>query len=131
MANKKKNQKSQGVRGPSGPAFSQGHKPTPPKLSSNPRRAAFEARSYPVLAVVTSMPRWILIIGLGSALLLGMILSGPWAPLGALFLLFLAGFLGWLLALSWPLLTTGRALIRVIVVVALVGLAGLKLGGSF
>jgi hypothetical protein len=84
-----------------------------------------------VLARVTAAPRWLLIIGLGSSLLLGLILTDAWAWLGGIFLLFVAAFLGWLLALSWPLLSSGRRFIRILVVGALVGMSILKFGGSF
>jgi hypothetical protein len=80
---------------------------------------------------VTAAPRWLLIVGLGSALLLGLILTDAWAWLGGIFLLFVAAFLGWLLALSWPLLSSGRRFIRILVVGALVGMSILKFGGSF
>jgi hypothetical protein len=80
---------------------------------------------------VTAAPRWLLIVGLGSALLLGLILTDAWAWLGGIFLLLVAAFLGWLLALSWPLLSSGRRFIRILVVGALVGMSILKFGGSF
>jgi hypothetical protein len=130
--------KTGGVRGPSGPQFTSGSNqpaaprvPNAPKYSSSPRRAAFERKSFPVLARVTAAPRWLLVVGLGSSLLLGLVLSDSWAWLGAIFLLFVAAFLGWLLALSWPLLSSGRRFMRILVVGALVGLSILKLGGSF
>ncbi len=139
MAKDKKEPKSTGgVRGPGGPQFQPGSRqpatprvPKSPQYSSSPRRAAFERKSFPVLARVTAAPRWLLIVGLGSSLLLGLILSDSWAWLGAIFLLIVAAFLGWLLALSWPLLSSGRRFMRLLVVGALVGMSILKLGGSF
>jgi hypothetical protein len=129
---------SGGVRGPRGPQFTSGSNqpaaprvPKAPKYSSSPRRAAFERKSFPVLARVTAAPRWLLVVGLGSSLLLGLVLSDSWAWLGAIFLLIVAAFLGWLLALSWPLLSSGRRFMRILVVGALVGMSILKLGGSF
>ena len=136
--NKKKPKGNGGVRGPGGPQFRSGKNqpaaprvPSTPKYSASPRRAAFERKSFPVLARVTNAPRWLLIVGLGSSLLLGLILSDAWAWLGAVFLLIVGAFLGWLLALSWPLLSPGRRFMRVLVVGALGGLAILKVGGSF
>jgi hypothetical protein len=127
-----------GVRGPGGPQFQPGNRqpaaprvPKAPKYSSSPRRAAFERKSFPILARVTAAPRWLLVVGLGSSLLLGLVLSDSWAWLGAIFLLIVAAFLGWLLALSWPLLSSGRRFMRILVVGALVGMSILKLGGSF
>ena len=136
--NKKEPKGNGGVRGPGGPQFQSGKNqpaaprvPSSPKYSASPRRAAFERKSFPVLARVTNAPRWLLIVGLGSSLLLGLILSDAWAWLGAVFLLIVGAFLGWLLALSWPLLSPGRRFMRVLVVGALGGLAILKVGGSF
>ena len=136
--NKKESKGNGGVRGPGGPQFRSGNiqssapqVPSTPKYSASPRRAAFERKSFPVLARVTTAPRWLLIVGLGSSLLLGLILSSAWAWLGAVFLLIVGAFLGWLLALSWPLLSPGRRFMRVLVVGALGGLAILKIGGSF
>lgn len=139
MVRKKKEPKDTGgVRGPRGPQFqaASNQQPTPrvpksPKYSSSPRRAAFERKSYPILAVVTSAPRWLLVVGLGSSLLLGLVLTNDFAWVGAIFLLIVATFLGWLLGLSWPLLSSGRRFLRILVVGALVGMAILKFGGSF
>lgn len=139
MAKDKKESKGTGgVRGPGGPQFQPGSRqpaaprvPKAPKYSSSPRRAAFERKSFPILASVTAAPRWLLVVGLGSSLLLGLVLSDSWAWLGAIFLLIVAAFLGWLLALSWPLLSSGRRFMRILVVGALVGMSILKLGGSF
>lgn len=136
MAKDKKEPK--GAGGVRGPQFQSGGNqpvvppgPKAPKYSANPRRAAFERKSFPVLARVTAAPRWLLVVGLGSSLLLGLVLTDSWAVVGAIFLLIVAAFLGWLLALSWPLLSSGRRFMRILVVGALVGLAILKLGGSF
>lgn len=136
--NKKEPKGTGGVRGPRGPQFQPASNQQPaarvpkaPKYSSSPRRAAFERKSYPILAVVTSAPRWLLVVGLGSSLLLGLVLTDAFAWLGAIFLLIVATFLGWLLGLSWPLLSSGRRFLRILVVGALVGMAILKFGGSF
>ena len=136
--NQKEPKGNGGVRGPGGPQFRSGKNqpaaprvPSSPKYSASQRRAAFERTSFPVLARVTNAPRCLLIVGLGSSLLLGLILSDAWAWLGAVFLLIVGAFLGWLLALSWPLLSPGRRFMRVLVVGALGGLAILKVGGSF
>ena len=130
MAQKKKKPgKSPGVRGPQKTPARSNSRPT--NYSSNPRRAAFERASFPYMARLTAMPRWLLIVALGSSLLLGLVLSDGWGWLGALFLLLVAAFLGWLLALSWPLLSGGRKFIRLLVIAALVGLAYLKVTGQF
>jgi hypothetical protein len=82
------------------------------------------------MARITALPRWLLIMAIGSSLLLGLVLSDGFAWLGAIFLLLVAAFLGWLLALSWPLLSGGRRFIRLLVVMALIGLAYLKVTGQ-
>jgi hypothetical protein len=93
-------------------------------------RAEFERRSFPLMAGLTAMPRWLLVIAIGSFLLLGLVLSDSFVWLGAVFLLLVAAFLGWLLALSWPLLSNGRRFIRLLVVLALIGLAYYKVTGQ-
>ncbi len=139
MSSDNKKNKNPGVRGPKGPNF-QGQAPgnpppkkaTPPnRFSSNPRRAAFERKSFPLIAQMTAMPRWLLVVAIGSSLLLGLVLTGPVAWLGAFFLLLVAAFLGWLLALSWPLLSRSRQFLRLVIVLALIGLAFLKVTGQF
>ena len=77
------------------------------------------------------MPRWLLVVLIASCLLLGLALTGPLAPLGAIFLLIVATFLGWLLLLAWPVLNPGRRMIRLVVVLAVLGLAVLKALGRF
>jgi len=139
MAKDKKEPKDiGGVRGPRGPQFQPGkaqprapRAPKAPTYSASPRRATFERKSFPVLAKVTAAPRWLLVVGLGSSLLLGLVLTDAFAWLGAVFLFIVAAFLGWLLALSWPLLSSGRRFMRILVVGALIGMIILKLGGSF
>lgn len=64
-------------------------------------------------------------------LFFGLIQTGNLAWLGGIFLLIVAAFLGWLLALAWPVLGGAAKFIRVIVVAALIGLAILKFGGKF
>ncbi|MCF8531147.1 MAG: hypothetical protein K9G69_07655 [Candidatus Nanopelagicales bacterium] len=137
MAAKKNKPKKSGVRGPSMPQqrvsrpSSPAHpSPAPRDYVRSPRRAAFERWSFPYMARLTALPRWLLIIAIGSSLLLGLVLSGSFGWLGAIFLLVLAAFLGWLLALSWPLLSGGRRFMRLLVVAALIGLAYLKITGQ-
>ena len=66
------------------------------------------------------MPRWLVPILLAVFLFFGLIASGPWALLGAVFLGIDALFVAWLSALAWPVLTPGSRLARVVVVVVLV-----------
>jgi len=146
MASKNKKNKKPGTPGVTGPHGQRPHgqqphgqqprvnpaprkNPNPRQFSVNPRRAAFERHSFPYMARLTAMPRWLLVIAIGSSLLLGLVLSDSFAWLGAFFLLLVAAFLGWLLALSWPLLSGGRRFIRLLVVLALIGLAFYKVTG--
>jgi len=76
------------------------------------------------------MPRWVIPVVMGLLLATGLFLSDSWAWLGALMLLAVSAFLAWLLALSWPMLTTGGRLARALVVGAVLGLAALKALGK-
>jgi hypothetical protein len=133
MAGKKRPKKGQlppGVKGPAPqPSRSAQQRPnTPPARNS---RGNLERASIPILSRLLAMPRWLLVVLIASCLLLGLALTGPLAPLGALFLLIVATFLGWLLMLAWPVLPPGRRIIRFVVVMAIVGLAALKALGRF
>jgi hypothetical protein len=78
-----------------------------------------------------AVPRGLVVVLIASSLLLGLVLSDGLAWLGSIFLLFVALFLAWLLALSWPALTVGRRFIRLLAVVGILGIAFLKLTGRF
>lgn len=134
-SNNKKNKKPRttGVPGPNQSQSRPIRQPRKPPAARQPtagsKRAAFERRSFPYMARLTALPRWLLVVAIGSSLLLGLVLSDSFAWLGAFFLLLVAAFLGWLLALSWPLLSGGRRFIRLLVVLALIGLAFYKVTG--
>jgi hypothetical protein len=137
MAAKKRPKKGQLPPGVKGPAPQQ--PPRPPK--QEPRQSAnqppanprgnLERASVPILMRLLALPRWLIVVLMGTFLFLGLIQTGNLAWLGGIFLLIVGGFLGWLLALSWPVLTTGRRLTRVIVVAAVLGIAVLKFLGRF
>lgn len=110
-----------GVRGPGGP----------PKRPSSSGRAALERRSYPVLVSLTRVPRWLLVVLMAVCMVTGLMLSDGLAWLGALLLLVVAFFLGWLLALSWPVIGPGSRALRLLTVVALAGIAVLKATSGF
>lgn len=140
MADKKRQKKGQlppGVKGPSPqPGNQRGGNPRPTNSRpSNPSagtpRGNLERASIPILSRLLAVPRWLLVVLIASCLLLGLALTGPLAPVGALFLLIVATFLGWLLMLAWPVLPVGRRMIRLVVVFAIVGLAVLKALGRF
>ncbi|MDA9913105.1 hypothetical protein N9D66_01440 [Candidatus Nanopelagicales bacterium] len=94
-------------------------------------RRKIEIKTGPALIMMHSMPRWILPVGLALFLFLGLILGGSWAWLGAIFLGMIAVFLGWLLILSWPMLSVSSRLIRLAVVVAVAGVAIFKVFGEW
>jgi hypothetical protein len=139
---RKKGSMPDGVRGPGGPpSASSGSSgstrgPGSTRLpmgaaGASPRRQALERASYPVLARLHAMPRWIIVIAPAVLLFLGLILSGPWAWLGGIALLLVWVFVAWLTALSWPALTPGSRLFRLLVVLALAGVVVLKFMGRF
>lgn len=70
-------------------------------------RAGVERRSAALVVYLRSLPRWAPAAVVAVVFLAGLVLPGP---AGAIALLAVAGFLGWLMALSWPELpTVGRA----------------------
>lgn len=88
-------------------------------------RARFEQVSFPPLAALHRLPRWLLPVVLAALLVLGLVLPAPFAVL----LLVVAAFLGWLLALSWPLIDGRGRLLRTLAVLALVVIAVLRFAG--
>lgn len=129
-----------GVRGPGGPPASRptnakpsaGAKPSA-RSAANPqgRRGALEQISYPILLTMQRVPRWLVVILMATCLFLGLIQSGSLSWLGGILLLLVAAFLGWLVALSWPVISPGSRILRVVVVAAIVGIAILKFLGRF
>ena len=143
MARKPDRKPNSGVRGPQGPNRgtpqpsgrpasnrpSAGGPTGRPPASSG--RARFEQFSYPMIARLHALPRWLVVITPAILLFAGLILTGSWAWLGALLLFVVFLMLAWLTALSWPVLTPGSRLIRLIVVLALLGITVFKLTGRF
>lgn len=135
MAGKKRPKKGQlppGVKGPSPQAGNQrANNPRPSNPPAATPRGNLERASIPILARLLSVPRWLIVVAMGTFLFLGLIQTGGLSWLGGIFLLIVGGFLGWLLALSWPVLSPGRRLTRIIVVAAVLGIAVLKFLGRF
>ncbi|MDP2289499.1 MAG: hypothetical protein Q8M73_13165 [Actinomycetota bacterium] len=104
----------EGVRGPSGPG-----------------RHAVEKRSLPILVRLNRLPRWLVVVGLGALLFLGLIQTGDLAWLGGVLLLIVTGFLFWLLVLAWPVLPTQARIMRTVVVGGALGITILKFMGRF
>jgi len=113
-----------GVRGPRGPQRQ-------PARTSPGSRGALERISYPLLTALLRVPRWLVVVLLATAFTLGLIQTGDLAWLGGVLLGLVGLFLGWLLALAWPALTPGRRMIRLITVLAALGVAILKFQGRF
>jgi len=126
-----------GVRGPRGP-----QQPSPqgkpagkatgkPSGTPTPRSdlSGFQRASLPLLTRLSRLPKWALVVVLAVLLVLGMIQTGSLAWLGALILGLLAAFFAWLLVLSWPVIPPSGRLLRGLVVLALAGVAVLKLLG--
>lgn len=118
-----------GIRGPRGPRNAPHQRQGSPQGSSG--RSALEEWSYPVLTRLTAAPRWLLVVLLASIFVVGLIQTGSLAWIGTILLLVVAAFLGWLLALAWPVLTPGRRFFRGLTVAAIVGIAIVKLFGYF
>ena len=133
MADKKRQKKGQlppGVKGPSQQP-PQAPRPQPARPSGSHPRGNLERASIPILTKLLALPRWLIVVLMGTFLFLGLIQTGSLSWLGGIFLLIVGGFLGWLLALSWPVLTPGRRLTRIVVVAAVLGIAVLKFMGRF
>jgi hypothetical protein len=133
-----------GVRGPGGPPAQVRGVPAPgtrtPRPAAGPpaavrersaRRVRFEERSAPLLAAFARAPKWAVVVGMALLLFAGLVMPAPLGWLGAILLVIVASFLGWLLALSWPILGFAARVLRVIVVAALLGIAVLKAMGRF
>lgn len=105
-------------------------KQAPPPQGSSARRT-LERYSARPLVTLHGMPRWLVPVALAILLFVGLLLSGPWGWLGAVFLVIIGLFVTWLTALSWPVLNPSSRAIRVVVALVLFGLAVLKAMGRW
>jgi hypothetical protein len=83
-------------------------------------RLALEKASARPIAFLHQLPRWLVPIVLAAAFVAGISAAG-WA--GAVALLLVAAFIGWLASLSWPALHAPGRLLRVAIIIALIALA--------
>ena len=100
--------------------------PARPSIPATSARARFENASRPLVLRMQLLPAFLIPMLLAVLLFLGLVIQQPWA--GAL-LVVIAVFLTWLTALSWPAISTGSRLLRVVVDLAVFGLGMLKLTG--
>lgn len=129
----KKGKPTNGVRGPGGPQASRpspSSRPATSRSSSSWRRK-FEEISFPLLRTLSGLPRWLVVVLPAILLVLGLVQTGPLAWLGGVLLLIVFVLLTWLTVLSWPALTPGSRVMRLIVVLALLGITVLKFAGRF
>jgi cation transport ATPase len=89
-------------------------------------RARFERASAPLLLSMQALPTFLVPMLLAVLLFLGLVIQQPWA--GA-FLVVIAVFLSWLTAVSWPAISAGSRLMRVLVNLGVLGLGVLKILG--
>lgn len=87
---------------------------------ASPTRQGIERRSAVPLAFLYRLPRWLPPIALAALFVGGLALGGAG---GAVLLLVLAAFLGWLGYLSWPSLGTQGRLLRVAADAVLIAIA--------
>ena len=86
-------------------------------------RRTLERRSSQALVTLHQLPVWVLPIVLTALLVTGLAVPG-W--IGAVALVLVAGFLGWLAALSWPRLAPGPRLLRVAAIACVLAAAGIQ-----
>lgn len=85
--------------------------------------------SAPVLLFIHSLPRWVFPVFTALLLLGGLFVAN--GLIGGVLLLLLAVVLGWLVALSWSLLTPTARLMRVLVLCVTIGYAIGRFTGKY
>jgi hypothetical protein len=113
-----------GHRNPAGPSSSD----RPTTQPASPARRWLVRHSAGPLVLLHRLPTVIVAVGLVVLLVAGLAL--PWAWAGLL-LLVLGVFLGWLLALSWPIVNWAGRTIRALAVAALLVMGVLRMLGKF
>ena len=93
--------------------------PRPEPIATN----AFERVSLPLTRFIAALPPAVPVLVVFALVLLGSFL-GPW---GVLPLTVVVAFLLWMLALSWPRLSSSERLMRVAVILLVASLAVIKL----
>ena len=128
----KKGKPTSGVRGPGGPQAPRPSTARPASsASASPWRRRLEKASFPILRTISGLPRWLVVVIPAVLLLLGLVQTGSLAWLGGVLLTIGCLLLAWLTALSWPAISPGSRVMRVIVLLALAGITVLKFAGRF
>ncbi len=112
-----------GHRNPGGPS-----RPAAAVPPASPARRWLVRHSAGPLVVLHRLPTVLVPILMGVLLVAGLAL--PW-PAAGLLLLVVGVFLGWLLALSWPVISWPGRIIRGLAVLALFAMTVLRLTGKF
>lgn len=94
---------------------------------NQPKPSKLHVWSAPLLLKIHAMPRYVFPLFTLVLLLLGLFLAN--GVLGGIFLLLLAVALGWLIALSWQLLTPSAKLMRSILLFVVIGYAVSRIAG--
>lgn len=127
MANNKRRQHQSGNPARRAAASGSSRPAAPPP---SPARARLNRISAPLLIRMHVMPRWLLPVVMGLLLAGGLFFTDSLTWLGTLMLAVVTAFVGWLLAVSWPVLTPGGRVARGMVAVALLGFTVLKATGG-
>ncbi len=101
--------------------MSNSRQPQPPSA-----RTRFEDVSRGPLQALNRVPRALVVIALAACLVAGLLAP---AAIGVTLLIVLGLFLGWLLALSWPILPGASRVMRLITVGLVLGAAYLRATG--
>jgi hypothetical protein len=103
-------------------------RPLPPGNSlytpgASDARRSLERSSARPLVLLHQLPVWVVPLVLTALLVAGLAVPGP---AGAVALVLVAAFLGWLAAVSWPRLSPGARLLRVAAVASVLVIAGIQ-----
>ena len=86
-------------------------------------RRTLERSSARSLVVLHQLPVWVVPLVLAALFIAGLTVPG-W--IGAMALVLVAAFLGWLAAVSWPRLTPSGRLLRVAAIASVLVIAGIQ-----
>jgi hypothetical protein len=89
-------------------------------------RDRFEDASLPALMRMQALPGFLIPVTLGVLLFFGLALNATWS---GILLIAIALFLAWITAVSWPAISTGSRILRVVVDLCVLVLGVLKLMG--